>query len=353
MNERIINSNIDKLVSVIIPVYNTEDYLRQCLSSILNQDYKNIEIIIVNDGSTDKSIEICKEFATTDKGILIVDSENMGAASARNKGLEKASGDYVVFMDSDDWVEPEYVKRLYMEIEEKRTDLVIGGRAAYKDGLIEKVIYPGDFLSKIYSAEEMRNEFIMHYLEDFRLGGNFAKIYKRSIIKNSSIRFNENITINEDILFNIEYLLNSKSIGIINTADYVYRQREGSLTSSYYEGAGNGIIMVAAEKRRLVSEHGFMIEKCREIINRWIVLRLLQYYKRTVRDRTYYNFKMRYKRTKELTHVLGQEIHNEKSLLSGIGIKSSMAAYVLGKCRIVNFLVTYVSHLRSFGGGNL
>jgi len=350
MNERIINSNIDKLVSVIIPVYNTEDYLRQCLSSILNQDYKNIEIIIVNDGSTDKSIEICKEFAANDKRIIIVDSENMGAASARNRGLEKASGDYVVFMDSDDWVEPLYVKRLTREIEEKRTDLVIGGRAVYKDGRIEKALYPSELLAGSYQPERIRNDFIKHYLEDFKLGGNFAKIYKRSIIENNKIRFNENITINEDILFNIEYLLNCKSAGIIDTADYFYRQREGSVTSLYDEGAGIGISMVAVEKHRLVSEHGFMTEECRHIINRWFVLRLLYYYKRTVRDHSYIDFKKRNLRTKKLTCVLNEGLQNDNSLLKGISFKSYAAAYVLGKFRIANRVATFASHIRSIKG---
>lgn len=104
---------MDDKITVIVPVYNVENYLRKCLDSIISQTYKNIEIVVVNDGSTDASGEICKEFAEIDHRITYIEQENAGLSAARNTGLENMSGDYVTFVDSDDWIEQDYVETLY------------------------------------------------------------------------------------------------------------------------------------------------------------------------------------------------------------------------------------------------
>ena len=109
-------------VSIIIPVYNVEKYLDKCLKSVLNQTYKNIEIIVINDGSTDNSLKICKKYK--DKRIVLIDKENGGVSSARNKGLELASGKYITFVDSDDWLELDAIENMVSFIEKENVDFV-------------------------------------------------------------------------------------------------------------------------------------------------------------------------------------------------------------------------------------
>ena len=114
---------MDDKITVIVPVYNVESYLRKCLDSIIAQTYKNIEIVVVNDGSTDASAEICKEFVEIDHRIIYIEQENSGLSAARNTGLENMSGDYVTFVDSDDWIELDYVETLYKKITQYQADI--------------------------------------------------------------------------------------------------------------------------------------------------------------------------------------------------------------------------------------
>ena len=109
---------MEKLVSIIVPIYNVEKYLRQCLDSILRQTFRPLEIILVNDGSTDGSDTICQEYAEIDERIVYLKKENGGVSDARNVGLDAVTSDYVLFIDSDDWIEPTYVEVLYEKIEE-------------------------------------------------------------------------------------------------------------------------------------------------------------------------------------------------------------------------------------------
>lgn len=115
---------MEKLVSIIVPIYNVEKYLRQCLDSILRQTFRPLEIILVNDGSTDGSDTICQEYAKIDERIVYLKKENGGVSDARNVGLDAVNSDYVLFIDSDDWIEPTYVEVLYEKIEEYQADIV-------------------------------------------------------------------------------------------------------------------------------------------------------------------------------------------------------------------------------------
>lgn len=115
------------LISIIIPVYNVEKYLEKCLDSVIHQSYENIEIILVNDGSTDTSGEICKKYSEKDKRIVLFNQENAGLSAARNTGIEICKGEYIAFVDSDDWVEKDYILKMYTECKNKNVDIVICG----------------------------------------------------------------------------------------------------------------------------------------------------------------------------------------------------------------------------------
>ena len=113
-------------ITVIVPVYNVENYLEKCLDSLINQTYKNIEIIVINDGSTDNQGEICQEYAQKDNRIVYIEKENGGLSDARNVGLDKMTGSYVTFIDSDDWIEQDYIETLYKKIVEYQADIAVG-----------------------------------------------------------------------------------------------------------------------------------------------------------------------------------------------------------------------------------
>ena len=121
-----------KLVSIIVPVFNVEKYLRQCLDSILGQTFNQFEVIIVNDGSTDNSGAICQEYEARDNRIVYLEKENGGVSEARNLGLDFATSEYIIFIDSDDWIEPTYVEVLYEKIEEYQADRLVKGSCSYR-----------------------------------------------------------------------------------------------------------------------------------------------------------------------------------------------------------------------------
>ena len=121
------------LISIVIPVYNVENYLNRCIESIISQTYENIEIILINDGSKDNSLLICKEYKNKDKRIKVIDKKNEGVSIARNIGVEKSSGKYVIFVDSDDWIEKTFVENLHKKISEYNVDICIGGCINYSD----------------------------------------------------------------------------------------------------------------------------------------------------------------------------------------------------------------------------
>ena len=115
----------NSLISVIVPVYNVEKYLPQCLNSIINQTYKNIEVVLVDDGSTDDSGNICEEYKKNDERIIVVHQKNSGLSAARNVGIEISTGEYITFIDSDDYISPDYIENLYSALEQYSADIAI------------------------------------------------------------------------------------------------------------------------------------------------------------------------------------------------------------------------------------
>ena len=211
-------------VSVIVPVYNVEKYLRRCIDSILAQTYGDIEVILVDDGSTDESNKICREYKDRDKRIKLVIKENGGLSSARNAGLKKASGNYVVFIDSDDYVCNEYIERLVelvrlndAEMAVVGLELVTSGRPKLKD--IKTQV---EILDSRNALERMLLE------KDFSVSAN-GKIYKRGLF--SSIEYPEG-RLYEDNGCTYKLIMRSKRIVCSNEKLYYYCIREKSITSS-------------------------------------------------------------------------------------------------------------------------
>ena len=183
----------EELVSIIIPVYNVEQYLTACLDSVIGQTYQNLEIILVNDGSTDGSPEICREYAARDQRIKVIDEENKGLSGARNAGIEAANGLYTLFLDSDDWVEPELVSRSVQVMEEKQADLVAFSlRTHYEDGREPEdwIIDEGDV--SLTSDEERLRYIATEYMTCGIRFEVWNKLIRTSLIREHHLRFEDN-----------------------------------------------------------------------------------------------------------------------------------------------------------------
>ena len=213
-------------VSIIVPVYNRGKALRRCVHSILNQDYRDIEVILVDDGSKDSSFKIISEFARKDDRVIAIHKENGGVSSTRNKALSVASGDYVQFLDADDWLPFDSTKLLVREMEEKDVGMVVGD--------FYRVV--GNKVSKKGSIHEAgvitRNEYadkMMLTPADFYYGVLWNKLYRRDIIEKHHLVMDTNISYCEDVIFNLEYLLHVRKIAVLKAPVYYYVKTEGSL----------------------------------------------------------------------------------------------------------------------------
>ncbi len=203
-------------LSVIIPVYKAENTIRRCLDSLLNQPHRDVEIIVINDGSPDSSGEICKEYAKKHPEIKYIEKENGGVSTARNMGLDRATGDYVIFVDSDDWVYDNFFSVIEKALSEDDWDLLQYSQN-YTDGKEEKPRIQEDFKSDNHNAIFQK---IIDYMCHKHINKPIDKVYKRSIIEENHIRFHPDLCVGEDRTFNIVFSLNIKKWCVIS--DLIY-----------------------------------------------------------------------------------------------------------------------------------
>lgn len=207
------------LVSIIVPIYNVDKYLDKCINSILSQSYANFELLLVDDGSTDLSGDICDKYAELDGRVKVIHKKNGGVSSARNVGIDCSTGEWIAFVDSDDWIYPDFLKDfvvnfsfgadLYIQgyVDSDGNEFVCANRYWYSDNLIVELddIYLGQLYGFVWN-----------------------KLFKSSIIKANALWFSEKITIIEDLLFIYNYLLYSKSVFNISRINYYYWRHESS-----------------------------------------------------------------------------------------------------------------------------
>ena len=212
-------------VSVIVPVYNSEGKLDTCIKSLLNQSFKNIEIILVNDGSIDRSGEICDNYARLDDRISVFHKENGGVSSARNLGIDKSSGNYIMFCDSDDWMEYDCIQLLYHKIVDTDSDIIYSGiyREEYFNGRKVKDKVSGISKELCLNIDELNNylEYILNSIESPFMSP-CAKLYRAQIIKSNKLYFDEKMVCLEDFYFNIQFLQNSEKIYLSKHVKYHY-----------------------------------------------------------------------------------------------------------------------------------
>ena len=225
------------MLSIIVPVYNTEKYLGECIESILNQTYRDFELLLVDDGSTDKSLEICIGYKRKDSRIKVFHRENSGVSAARNYGLESAQGEFISFCDSDDVIKPKLYEILFDKMIYYGVDRVCGGyEYLYPDG--HCLYCKGRKADGLYKKEDLLPVMIDDgTLSGFLFSGVYNSIFKREIIEKKNIRFNEMIKYNEDSLFSFEYAMCSENLYCLQSqALYLYRQHELSSTRKRKKG---------------------------------------------------------------------------------------------------------------------
>lgn len=208
-------------VSIIIPVYNTEKYLKRCIDSIIGQTCKNLEIILINDGSTDNSLKICKEYEKIDKRIYVISGDNHGVSYARNIGMEKATGKYLYFADSDDYLEPTAIERMLQEFENRNCELVIAGYNELENKKVSKKNWGNSDLN----TDEAKKLI----LSETGAGGYlWNKLFKLTLIRSFKLEFDTSIYVWEDVLFVTEYLDKCNKVRLIDDIVYAYCRRVGS-----------------------------------------------------------------------------------------------------------------------------
>lgn len=230
-------------VCIVIPVYNTEKYLECCINSVLNQTYKNLQIILVNDGSTDESTIICNSFKEKDDRISVIHKENEGLGLTRNVGMMEANAEYITFLDSDDWIENNHIENLVKYMIKHKCDLVIGGncKCSNEGNILENTNLPyyGEFdrnkinekikLSIIAADDTSKKDLGIPMSVCFNL-------YKLEIIKQNNIIFgSEREYVSEDLFFNLAYLSNANKILLSKENGYFYRFNPASITRKFDE----------------------------------------------------------------------------------------------------------------------
>lgn len=228
-----------EIISVIVPIYNVEQYLSRCLDSILNQTYKALEIILVNDGSKDGSLQICQKYAARDSRIKVIDKPNEGVSVTRNVGLQAATGVYVGFIDPDDWIEPTMYEDLYRRI--KKTDAPICLCNFYKDSKHRSVSKRFKFKKEFLGREDIIKEIInpMIGIEDitptytYVMGCVWRGLYERAFLEQHQLRFEPSVSIMEDLVFMVQALVKCPSICIHHGVYYHYIQNPKSALHTY------------------------------------------------------------------------------------------------------------------------
>lgn len=212
-------------VSIIVPVYNVENYLKKCLDSLINQTLKDIEIICINDGSTDKSLEILQDYAQKDNRIKVLNQTNSGVSKTRNKGIELAQGEYLGFCDSDDWVDLDFYEKLYTHAKQNNADIAVTNIVKVKKNKYKKFFS----INKTNISENYYEKLKLCNTPDFSYIYN--KIYKTAELKKCNLQFGDYV-VYEDSVFSTQILFHLKKLITISDTNYYYLYRENSLIHS-------------------------------------------------------------------------------------------------------------------------
>lgn len=254
---------LEKLISIIVPVYNVAPYLKRCLDSIKDQSYKKFEVIIVNDGSTDCSREIAKKYTEIDSRFILIDRINGGLSAARNTGMTIAKGEYLVFIDSDDWAEPNFLESLLRNITVHKSDMACC-RLRYMNLDKKKCyVYGKPFTREILVGKDIAlDAFLVNSIHT----AVWAKMYRTSFLKENNLKFYEGI-VNEDTLFTTQVCLNAKKVSFVNQTLFNSLERSGSISRSSQEKLFRDMKIALDEIKSYIFKNNFNSKEILECYN--------------------------------------------------------------------------------------
>lgn len=271
------------LLSVIVPVYNAENHIRQCIESVLNQSYKNLEVILVNDGSTDKSGDICDAYSLSDDRIRVVHTRNNGPASARNAGINKSCGEFIFFIDADDIIDKNALSALIEIYNQHKSDIIVGDFNAIKNGNYGpgyKGVFPCD--------KKLNKQDVMNYARSYLKKPNrftlfaysWGRLFKASIIKSNNVLFNTDLHTFEDVAFNFNYLRYANEVLYLAKAIYGHQVHDNYMSATMTI-SGNSKRMFGYG--RALADIGDFLEHCgsstdikKEVGHAYICLTIIQ-----------------------------------------------------------------------------
>ena len=289
-------------ISIIVPIYNGAKYINKCIEMIINQTYKDFELIIVDDGSTDNSLAMCNEYAKKDSRIKLISKKNGGTWAARNSGIDESIGKYIIFFDCDDWYQDNLLQEMYTDIEINNVDLVISGQTNVivdKNGktIRKNTVLPNKYFFK--SKDEILSNYILLRKEE--IGDTlWNKIYKSEIIKKYNLKF-ENYKRGEDTIFNASYYEHIDKCIVISKAFYSYRiENANPVWLKYCE---NYLHIVSLENETIINklkEWGKYDKKAIEYQATHFTYRIIEYFYRLVYPKNGLDFKNKQKKVLNL-----------------------------------------------------
>lgn len=222
---------MEQPISIIIPIYNVALYLEKCIQSVINQTYKNLQIILVDDGSADNSLEICRRYQKQDSRITVIHKTNAGLVSARKAGLQEAAGDYIGYVDGDDWIEPDMYEHLFEIMQMTEAEMVETAYLRETEGVSQKSA--NKIAAGIYEASELMTDMLCdNDFNECRLSPYlWSKLFKRKMLQDIQMNTDEQIQLGEDAAVTYPYVLKCSRIAVSDYAGYHYVQRTGSMTS--------------------------------------------------------------------------------------------------------------------------
>lgn len=245
------------LVSVVVPIYNAEKYLKKCINSILNQTYSNFELILVNDGSTDLSLKICENYLKRDRRIKLINKINQGSIATRRRGIEEAIGDYVMFIDADDWVHSKILERLVMDQQKNQSDVVVCNMyKVFNNRAIIKIKNKSHYFdsNKVYKGDSIRTKITEAYLHGHPFpAGLVAKLYKKELLLQGGNYLKHIKFLGDDLYYNLEIFLKCTKISIITEPLYYYRT--GGNTSRYMSYHFDDIVAGFEIQKKVIEEY--------------------------------------------------------------------------------------------------
>lgn len=311
-------------ISIIVPIYNGEKYIDKCIEMILNQTLKNFELIIIDDGSTDKSAQICSEYADKDNRIKLITKKNQGTWAARNRGIDESLGKYIVFLDCDDWYENNLLAEMYENIEDNDVDLVISGQTDIMVNSNAKVIKKVKVLPEKHfflTREEILDNFIK--LRKESIGDVlWNKIYKAEIIKKNNLKF-EDYKRGEDTIFNANYYQHIDKCIVIDKSFYNYRvENSNPVWLKYSENYFNIVLIENKTVIDKLKEWGRYDISARKYQSTHFIYRIIEYFFWIVYTKNHLNIKE--KSSKVLNIITDQQVKKYLDDADVIGIFSRL-----------------------------